>query len=64
MSRWLLAVTGVAIGLAALWALVPFLSQEEAPLDDIDAASRAELERVLRQSSSADPGPDPAAGRR
>ena len=49
MRRWLLAAIGLALGIAALVAL---LRVEAPPLDDIDAASRAELERLLRESSA------------
>ena len=47
--RWLLASIGLLIGVAALYALLA--PESDAPLDDIDAASRAELERLLRDSA-------------
>jgi hypothetical protein len=47
VNRWLLVLVGLAVGAAALYALVP---GEDLPLDDIDAASRQKLERVLRES--------------
>ena len=46
--RWLLAAIGLAIGLGALYALLGVAPG--APLDDIDAASRAQLERVIREA--------------
>ena len=49
MNRWWLAAIGLAIGIAALFALLP---RESPPLDDIDPASRAALEKVLRDSRS------------
>jgi hypothetical protein len=52
VKRWLLAMVGLAVGAAALYALVPEPG-EDAPLDDIDAASRQQLERVLRESGDA-----------
>ena len=48
--RWLLASIGLVIGVAALYLLLA--SEPDAPLDDIDAASRAKLEQVLRDSKS------------
>jgi hypothetical protein len=52
VKRWLLVLVGLAVGAAALYALVPEPG-EDAPLDDIDAASRQQLERVLRESGDA-----------
>lgn len=49
MRRWLFAAIGLVLGVAAIAAL---LRVDDAPLDDIDPASRAELERVLRESAS------------
>ena len=49
MNRLLLVLMGLAIGAGALYALVP---GEQAPMDDIDAASRQRLERVLQDSRS------------
>jgi hypothetical protein len=53
VNRWLLVVIGLAVGAAALYALLP---NDNPPLDDIDAASRAKLERVLRESGSGSGG--------
>ncbi len=48
MTRWLAILLGLgAIGLA-IWALA--LRRSDPPLDDIDAASRAQLEKVLREA--------------
>jgi len=47
VRRWFLAAIGLALGVAAIAAL---LRVDDVPLDDIDPASRAELERVLRES--------------
>lgn len=59
MSRWLLVLLGLAIAAAALYALVAGrelpLSESAPPLDDIDEASRHELERVLRDADRAEP---------
>ncbi len=49
MSRWLLLVLGLAIGVAGLVALARD-SKTDPPLDEIDAASRARLERVLEEA--------------
>jgi hypothetical protein len=56
VNRWLLLVLGLAIAAAALFALVsgeaPRLpvAGGSPPLDEIDAESRARLERVLRDA--------------
>ena len=56
MNRWLLLVLGLAIAAAGLFALVggapvwlPVASGPP-PMEEIDAASRARLEQVLRDA--------------
>ena len=50
MTRWLALLLGFGATALALWALA---SRRPAhPLDDIDAASRAQLEQVLRQAEA------------
>lgn len=46
--RWLVLVCGLALAALAGWFLVG--TADQAPLGDIDAASRAELERVLERA--------------
>ena len=46
--RWLLLGAGVLIGTGAAWLLVRGTSQR--PWSEIDAGSRAQLERVLEQA--------------
>jgi hypothetical protein len=63
LSRWLLLPLGLAIALAALLALAtgraphPRPVASGPPLDRIDAASRAQLEKVLREADRAAPPP-------
>jgi len=64
VRRWLLFSLALAAALAALAALRPFgLSQDGAgpPLDEIDAASRARLEQLIRDAESV-PVADPPSG--
>ncbi|HEY8153472.1 MAG TPA: hypothetical protein VII72_05020 [Myxococcota bacterium] len=51
MTRWLALLLGFGAAALAIWALA---SRRPAPppLDDIDAASRAGLERVLREAEA------------
>ena len=46
--RWLLLGAGVAIGAGAVWLWIR--DARHAPMSEIDAASRAQLERVLEQA--------------
>jgi len=59
LGRWLTLFLGLAIAAAAGFALVsrrgPYGSAEAPPLDHIDDASRARLERVLRDAGRDDP---------
>ncbi|MEE9609228.1 MAG: hypothetical protein V3U03_15920 [Myxococcota bacterium] len=49
MTRWLLVALGLGIAGAALYALVEG-GRGPRPLDEIDDASRARLDRVLRDA--------------
>jgi hypothetical protein len=51
VKRWLILSVGLAVALGAAYALL-VRSREDSgpPLDRIDAASRAQLERVLRDT--------------
>jgi hypothetical protein len=51
VTRWLALLLGFGAAALAIWALA---SRRPAPppLDDIDAASRAGLERVLREAEA------------
>ena len=46
MTRWLAILLGLGAIALAVWAL----RRPDPPLDDIDAASRAQLEKVLREA--------------
>ena len=46
-KRWLAVVFALAVGAGAFWAL---LGGDGEPLGRIDAASRAELDRVLQEA--------------
>ena len=48
MTRWLALILGLAVAATALYAFVK--DDVEAPLGEIDAASRHSLERVLEQA--------------
>jgi len=64
LNRWLLVLVGLGIAAAGLYALLgssdlPFLASGGAPpLDDIDAKSRARLERVRRDADRDAAAPD------
>lgn len=45
--RWIAAMTGLGLAAVAFWLL---LGLREEPPEEIDAASRAELERVLDEA--------------
>lgn len=59
MSRWLLLIIGLAVAAAGLLALVEggVISTGAPPLDDIDSASRARLEEVLREADAEETRP-------
>ena len=48
MTRWLAILLGLGATALAIWALAS--RRPAPPLDDIDAASRAQLEQVLRDA--------------
>ncbi len=50
MTRWLALLLGFGTAALAIWALAS--RRPEPPLDDIDPASRAKLEQVLRQAEA------------
>jgi hypothetical protein len=50
VTRFLALLLAFGATALAIWALVS--RQPEPPLDDIDAASRAKLEQVLRQAEA------------
>ena len=50
MTRWLALFLGFGATALAIWALAS--RRPPPPLDDIDAASRARLEQVLRQAEA------------
>ena len=50
MTRWLALLLGLGASALAIWALAS--RRPAPPLDDIDAASRAQLEQVLRQDEA------------
>ena len=50
MTRWLALLLGIGAAGLAIWALAG--RRPAPPLDDIDAASRAQLEQVLRQAEA------------
>ena len=51
MTRWLALLLGFGAAALAIWALAT-RRPAPPPLDDIDAASRAQLEQVLRQAEA------------
>jgi hypothetical protein len=67
LGRWLTLFLGLAIAAAAGLALVsrpsPHGSAGAPPLDEIDAASRARLERVLRDAERDEPARHGSEGR-
>jgi hypothetical protein len=48
VTRWLALLLGLGAAALAIWSLA--VRRPAPPLDDIDAASRAQLEQVLRQA--------------
>lgn len=50
MKRWLALLLGFGAAGLAVWALTS--RRPAPPLDDIDAASRAQLEQVLREAEA------------
>ena len=54
MTRWLAILLGLGAAALAIWALT--VRRAAPPMDDIDAASRRQLEKVLRD---AEPEPSP-----
>ena len=50
MTRWLVLFLGLAIAAGAVYLLAAGVEGERAPQDDIDASSRARMERVLREA--------------
>jgi hypothetical protein len=68
VNRWLLLVLGLAVAAAGLFALaggdfrlLPLASGP--PLEEIDAASRARLEQVLREAEREEAGREKSAQR-
>jgi len=55
VTRWLALLLGFGATALAIWALVS--RRPAPPLDDIDAASRAQLEQVLRQAEAENGSP-------
>ena len=55
MTRWLAILLGLGAIALAVWALAP--RRSDPPLDDIDAASRAQLEKVLRDAERKESAP-------
>jgi hypothetical protein len=54
VTRWLAILLGLGAAALALWALS--VRRSAPPMDDIDAASRRQLEQVLREAEP-EPGP-------
>ena len=50
MTRWLALLVGLAAAALAIWELAA--RRAAPPLDDIDAASRNQLEQVLREADA------------
>jgi hypothetical protein len=50
VTRWLALLLGLGAAALALWALAG--RRPAPPLDEIDAASRAQLEQVLRDAEA------------
>jgi len=53
LTRWLVLFLGLAIAAGAVYLLaagVEGVKSDRAPQDDIDASSRARMERVLQQA--------------
>jgi hypothetical protein len=48
VKRWLAILLGLGASALAIWALAS--RRSDPPLDDIDAASRVQLEKVLRDA--------------
>ena len=48
MTRWLAILLGLGAAALAIWALT--VRRTAPPMDDIDAASRQQLEKVLRDA--------------
>jgi len=59
LVRWLLFIIGLAIAAAGIYALVDSgrFAAADPPLDDIDSASRARLEEVLRKADAEESRP-------
>jgi hypothetical protein len=54
VTRWLAILLGLGAAALAIWALT--VRRTAPPMDDIDAASRQQLEKVLRDAEP-EPGP-------
>jgi hypothetical protein len=54
VTRWLAILLGLGAAALAIWALA--VRRGAPPMDDIDAASRQQLEKVLREAEP-EPGP-------
>jgi len=50
VTRWLALLLGLGAAALAIWSLA--WRRPAPPLDDIDAASRAQLEQVLREAEA------------
>jgi hypothetical protein len=50
VTRWLAILLGLGAAALAVWALA--LRRPDPPMDDIDAASRVQLEKVLRDAEA------------
>ncbi|MDH3212595.1 MAG: hypothetical protein OEM05_08930 [Myxococcales bacterium] len=50
MTRWLVLLLGLAIAAGAVYLLASGGEEDGPPLGEIDAPSRARLERVLREA--------------
>jgi hypothetical protein len=50
VTRWLVLFLGLAIAAGAVYLLAAGVEGDGAPQDDIDASSRARMERVLQQA--------------
>jgi hypothetical protein len=57
VTRWLALSLGLAVAAAALWTLVAGGGPAPPPQGEIDAASRAALERVLAEGESGERRP-------